>query len=245
MWSSCVSVEDLQHALEIKAGTAAAQYLDSILGSYDAGIKEAEHWAPSAEGKSAFEGFAGVLAVVAGRVLKAAGMAKSLGRDWESDALALHDDLLAFANKSSELGHDVAAKGGQGNLYTRLYGPPEWRLAVDLAALYQTLKPRPKGTRDEFVAAVYTPAVEHVRGGVVGRNQLGSRHARDAYRITWQALPITNRIHEVSYKLRHAKKHRTKERKALQQELVTLQERLLQIQDGAPYPFLIGRQPGT
>ncbi len=84
MWSSCVSVEDLQHALEIKAGTAAAQYLDSILGSYNAGIKEAEHWAPSAEGKSAFEGFAGVLTVVAGRVLKAAGIAKkSFGRDWE------------------------------------------------------------------------------------------------------------------------------------------------------------------
>jgi hypothetical protein len=245
MWSSCVSVEDLQHALEIKAGTAAAQYLDSILGSYDAGIKEVEHWAPSAEGKSAFEGFAGVLAVVAGRVLKAAGMAKSLGRDWESDALALHDDLLAFANKSSELGHDVAAKGGQGNLYTRLHGPPEWHLAVDLAALYQTLKPRPKGTRDEFVAAVYTPAVEHVRGGVVGRNQLGSRHAREAYKITWRALPITNRICDISDQLRSSKKIKTRERKALQHELATLQEHLSQIRDKAPYPFLIGRQPGT
>ena len=115
-----MSVEDLQHALDIKSGTAAAKYLDSILGSYDAEIKEAEQWALSAEGKSAFEGFAGDLAVVAGRVLKAAGMAKSLGRDWESDALALHDDLLAFANKSSELGHDVAAKGGQPSRWSAL-----------------------------------------------------------------------------------------------------------------------------
>ncbi len=44
----------------------------------------------------------------------------------------------------------------------------------------------------------------------MGRDQLGSRHAQEAYKITWQALPITNGICEISDKLHLSKKIKTK-----------------------------------
>jgi hypothetical protein len=248
-----VSVEDIENirrAIGIKVNSPAAEYLDGILAEYEADIEEARSWATSQDGKHGFEGFAGVLDVIANRIIKAAGMARHLGHDWETPALKLHDGLRAFANKNRELAQDIAAKGGPGNLYTRLYGPPEWRLAINLAALYRSRKPTPgnpipKRQRDRFIAAVYTPVVEHIRCQRVGRGGLQARHARVAYTFAGKAVPIAKRMVAIRDQLRQDAKLKAKERAALKESLETLEQEWALLQDKAPYAFLIGKQPDT
>ena len=229
-------LEDIRRVLGIRPNTDAAEYLDSILEAYKVEQEEAENWATSSEGKGAFEKFGQQLIVMAHRVTIGAALARNFGHDWESRALELHDGLLALGQDFSKLADQVKAGGGPGNLYTRQYGPPEWRLAIDLAALYRNRKPT--RTRDDFIAFVYSPAIKFITGKEAS-GMLSNRMGSDAYRVAGRALPVFSRINEISSALSHDPDNREQ----LKRELGELQAQLSQIK--APYPFLFGRQPGT
>ena len=116
----------------------------------------------------------------------------------------LHDALKDFAAEQRDLAEKVPTGGGPRNLYTMLYGPPEWRLYRDCFDLLLA-EHKAKFDRHDFDALcswVFEIATGEQPGRRGGKSESLPRLIREAYRVGRALKKGNEDIKEIHRQLR-------------------------------------------